>query len=116
MRIDEILPAAIASIKDGHAASDTPALDAELLLADVLESSRAFLFSHPDFVLDAPQVNRYQSLINRRVLGEPIAYILGRREFWSLSLRVDGTVLIPRPDTECSVSYTHLTLPTINWV
>jgi release factor glutamine methyltransferase len=81
---------------------DTPRLDAELLLAEALGVDRTRLF------LDAPAVYpanlaRFEQLIERRVAREPVAYILGRRDFRRLTLAVDRRVLIPRPETELLV-------------
>jgi release factor glutamine methyltransferase len=78
-------------------------LEAEILLAHALESSRSFLYAHPELELPAPRVSTYRSLVRRRAHGEPIAYITGVREFWSLPLRVTPDVLIPRAETELLV-------------
>lgn len=79
-------------------------LDTELLFAHVLGLTRAELHSqHPDRLLTTSQQKNIQQLINRRQLGEPIAYLLGHQEFWSLSFVVTPEVLIPRPDTELLV-------------
>jgi release factor glutamine methyltransferase len=88
---------------------DTPRLDAELLLAEALGVDRTRLF------LDAPAVHpanlaHFEQLIERRVAREPVAYILGRRDFRRLTLAVDRRVLIPRPETELLVEV-GLTLP-----
>jgi len=81
----------------------TPSLDAELLLAHVLDASRARLRSHPEEVPAADAAARFVALIERRALGEPIAYILGRKGFWTLELSVNPAVLVPRPETELLV-------------
>jgi release factor glutamine methyltransferase len=78
----------------------TPQLDAELLLARALSASRARLRSHPEEVPPPDATQRYLELIERRAAGEPIAYILGRKDFWTLELEVTPAVLIPRPETE----------------
>lgn len=80
--------------------SDSPRLDAEVLLAHVLEKNRSYLVAWPERELSDEQASNYQALIDRRVTGEPVAHILGRREFWSLDLAVTPDTLIPRPDTE----------------
>lgn len=78
--------------------SDTPRLDAELLAAHALGLSReAMLLNHLDASIDNDAV---EALVARRMTGEPISYILGRREFWSLDLAVGPGVLVPRPDSE----------------
>ncbi len=81
----------------------TPRLDAELLLAEVLGRDRVGLYTHFDQPLSADELARYRELIKRRLSGEPVAYLIGRREFRSLELRVDARVLIPRPETETLV-------------
>ncbi|MFO7276818.1 MAG: peptide chain release factor N(5)-glutamine methyltransferase [Pseudomonadota bacterium] len=82
---------------------DMPRLEAELLLAHVLGVPRARLRSHPEDRPDDVARTRYASLIERRVSGEPLAYIVGEREFWSLPLAVSPAVLVPRPETELLV-------------
>jgi release factor glutamine methyltransferase len=81
----------------------TARLDAELLLAEVLKVDRVRLYTHFDQPLSADELAAYKALIKRRLAGEPVAYLLGRREFRSLSLVVDPRVLVPRPDTETAV-------------
>jgi release factor glutamine methyltransferase len=81
----------------------TPDLDAELLLAHVLGITRVRLRSHPQDAVAAIAADRFLGLIERRAAGEPVAYLTGRREFWSLDLAVTPAVLIPRPETELLV-------------
>lgn len=83
--------------------SDTPHLDAELLLAHVLGLTRAQLIVRLDESIKVSSAQNFQQLIMRRKAGEPIAYILGQREFWSLNLEVTPATLIPRPETELLV-------------
>jgi release factor glutamine methyltransferase len=83
--------------------SDTARLDAELLLAHVLGRSRAYLGAHPEIHPATDCVGRYQDLIRRRARSEPIAYLTGEREFWSLPLTITPDVLVPRPETELVV-------------
>jgi release factor glutamine methyltransferase len=78
-------------------------LDAELLLGEALGFDRIKLIMEAERVLTEGELSRYRALIKRRRSGEPIAYILGRREFFALPFRVDRRVLIPRPDTEVLV-------------
>jgi len=90
----------------GHLASkgiDTARLDAELLLAEVLGLSRVELYTNYDRPLTPDEVDRYRELLRRRARREPVAYILGRKEFWSLEFAVDRRVLVPRPETETLV-------------
>lgn len=78
-------------------------LDAQLLLAHVLRCSRAHILAHPERILNAHDAQDAQTLIARREAQEPLAYILGNREFFGLQLEVTPSVLIPRPDTELLV-------------
>ena len=86
--------------RDPHA---TPALDAELLLAAALGTGRARLRSHAEEIPTGDAAARFLALIERRAAGEPVAYILGRKAFWTLELRVGPAVLVPRPETELLV-------------
>jgi release factor glutamine methyltransferase len=81
----------------------TPGLDAELLLAHALAVARVRLRSHPEDVPAADAAARFLALIARRAAGEPVAYILGRKGFWTLELGVSPAVLVPRPETELLV-------------
>ncbi len=80
--------------------SSSARLDKELLLSKALQCSKAELYIHDDQQLTVEQMQRWQRSYQRRLQGEPIAYILGWRDFWSLRLRVNHHVLIPRPETE----------------
>lgn len=79
------------------------AIDADLLLAFVLGQTRTWLFTWPERPLNDDQQRRFTDLVRRRLGGEPMAHILGTREFWSLPLKVNASTLIPRPDTETLV-------------
>jgi len=81
----------------------TPGLDAQVLLAHCIGRDRRFLYAHPEKGLSYAEVTRFRSLVARRIKGEPVAYITGRKEFWSLTFEVTPDVLIPRPDTEILV-------------
>ncbi len=78
----------------------TPRLDAEVLLAEALGMDRVGLYIHFDRPLRSDELAVYKKMIQRRLLHEPLAYILGYREFWSLKFKVNPDVLIPRPETE----------------
>jgi release factor glutamine methyltransferase len=80
--------------------SDTPRLDAELLLAHAKGCSRIALYTQFADVAAETERTAFRELVRRRAEGAPVAYLLGRREFYSLSFRVTGDVLIPRPETE----------------
>lgn len=81
-------------------------LDAELLLGHLLQVSRAYLHTHPATKISDKDWQRYQELCLRSRNGEPIAYILGHKEFWSFELEVNSNTLIPRPETELLVETT----------
>ena len=85
-------------------------LEAQVLLGHALQRSRAWLIAHDGDTLDPVQVHAFATLFERRLLGEPIAYILGRREFYGLDITVSPAVLIPRPESELLVelALTHL--------
>lgn len=78
-------------------------LESELLLGHVLGVSRSHLYANPKAVTNTRQRASFLQLVQRRRRGEPIAYLTGRREFWSLALKVTPDVLIPRPETELLV-------------
>ncbi len=82
------------------AGCDTPRLDAEVLLADVLGADRAALIANPARELEPPAARAFADAVRRRREREPVAYILGRKGFRHLELAVDARVLIPRPETE----------------
>ncbi|MFH1529303.1 MAG: peptide chain release factor N(5)-glutamine methyltransferase [Pseudomonadota bacterium] len=84
-------------------ASDTPRLDAELLLAEVLGLGRVQLYTQFDRPLDRAELDRFKAQARRRIEGEPVAYILGRRDFWGRTFQVDHRVMVPRPETELLV-------------
>lgn len=86
------------------AVTDSPALEAELLLAHVLDKPRSHLLAWPEKPLTHVQAEQFAEYLQRRHAGEPVAYIIGRREFWSLDFLVTPDTLIPRPDTEILVT------------
>jgi release factor glutamine methyltransferase len=79
--------------------------EAEILLAAALARGRAWLLAHDEAPVPPPVARRYAQWIERRRAGEPVAYLTGTREFWSLALRVTPAVLIPRPETETLVEW-----------
>ena len=85
------------------AGSDTPALDAEVLLAHVLGRDRAWLYTYPERVLTWPQSVAYLTLVERRADHEPVAYLVSHKEFFGLDFIVTADVLVPRPETELLV-------------
>lgn len=85
------------------AVSDSPRLDAELLLARALDVPRSYLFAHPEDELDGAASRRFATVIENRAAGAPLAYITGEKEFWSMTLIVTRDTLVPRPETEVLV-------------
>jgi release factor glutamine methyltransferase len=83
--------------------STSARLDAELLLACAMGKPRSHLTAHDEAPVDASSRGHYQTLLARRAQGEPLAYLTGEREFWSMSLTVNADVLVPRPETELAV-------------
>ena len=84
--------------------SDTGRLDAEVLLASILEKNRSYLHAWPEKILSQETCEQFHQLVTRRASGEPVAYLTGQREFWSLPLAVSADTLIPRPETETLVT------------
>lgn len=91
--------------------SPTPRLDAELLLAAALGKPRSFLHTWPERAPEPQQQTAFYRMLERRLAGEPVAYILGHQGFWSLDLQVEPHTLIPRADTELLVETTLQLLP-----
>ena len=108
MRID-------AAIEDARAqlatVSDSARLDAEILLARTIDVPRSYLIAHPEDTLDDAARERLDSLLDRRIAGEPMAYITGIKEFWSLELMVSPATLVPRPETELLVDLALREIP-----
>ena len=86
--------------------SDSARLDIELILCHILQKNRTWLFTWPDKTLTPEQQQKFDHFFLRRKNGEPVAHIIGQREFWSLPLVVNNSTLIPRPDTELLVEIT----------
>ena len=89
---------------------ESPRPSAEILLAHLLETTRVDLYLKYDQPLNSKELKKYKTLIKRRTAREPVAYITGVKEFWSLELAVTKDVLIPRPETECLVEASLLIL------
>ena len=89
-----------------HSISDTARLDAEIILSEAVSVDRNMLNLIRDDTLNSDQQNDFETLLSRRMAGEPIAYITGSKEFWSLDLRVSDATLVPRPETELVVERT----------
>ncbi|UXI01928.1 peptide chain release factor N(5)-glutamine methyltransferase [Photobacterium sp. TY1-4] len=98
LSIEALLKQAAQQLSD--AGSDSPQIDAAVLLCHVLDKPRSFLLTWPEKVPEPAQQAAFDALLQRRLAGEPVAYLVGEREFWSLPLKVAPHTLIPRPDTE----------------
>ncbi|MDG2374967.1 MAG: peptide chain release factor N(5)-glutamine methyltransferase [Woeseiaceae bacterium] len=95
--IDAAIASAVSQLQDS---SESPRLDAELLLARTLDVQRSYLFAHPNDEMDSAAAERFDNAVVQRADGMPMAYITGIKEFWSMPLIVSPVTLIPRPDTE----------------
>jgi release factor glutamine methyltransferase len=93
------------------AVSESPMLDAEVLLSRAIDMPRSYFFSRPDDIPDDGAVARFVKNVQRRLAGEPMAYITGSTEFWSLELMVSPATLIPRPETEVLVELALREIP-----
>lgn len=91
--------------------SSTARIEVQCLLQHLLHVPRSWLLAHPERCLNAEEQTQYQKLLQRRMGGEPVAYILGEREFYGLKLQVTPATLIPRPDTELLVELALQRLP-----
>lgn len=87
----------------GAASIESASLDASLLLSHLTHYSKVQLITHDDEILDEDLLSAYNALLEKRIQGYPVAYILGYKEFWGLKLKVNENTLIPRPDTETLV-------------
>src|SRR3954471_15139511 len=86
-------------------------VDAELLLGHALGQRRTWLFAHADDDVPADAKARFDSMLQRRINGEPVAYLIGRQGFWTLDLEVTPATLIPRPETELLVELALARIP-----
>ncbi|TXD31415.1 peptide chain release factor N(5)-glutamine methyltransferase [Lujinxingia vulgaris] len=96
----------------GERGVDSPRVDAEVLLSYALDLPRIQLYAQFDRPLIESELATYRAMIKRRATGEPVAYIIGERDFWSITLKTDARALIPRPDTETLVEAALKVLPT----
>ena len=108
MRLDAALAAAAEQLSR---VSESPRLDAEILLCRSIDMPRSYLFAHPEDELDDLAAARFGAAVERRRSGEPMAYIMGTKEFWSLELLVSPATLVPRPETELLVDLALREIP-----
>lgn len=107
-RIKNVLAEATKSLQS---VSDSALLDSEILLCAVLGKERTYLRTWPEKTLSPEQIETYRKLLHERQQGKPIAYIVGKREFWSLDFLTTPDVLIPRPETELLVELSLNRIP-----
>jgi release factor glutamine methyltransferase len=101
MNIRKLLEQATQKLSASH--PDSARVDAEILLCHALEVHRSFIYANPELVVHAQRRQDFLNLVRERTQGTPIAYLTGKRSFWSLELMVNANVLIPRPETELLV-------------
>ena len=104
--IRDALSKATHRLSQSNNPDNSPALEAKLLLCHLLQREQSYLYAWPERPLEETQWSAYQQLVLRRINNEPIAYITGQQEFWSLTLKVTPATLIPRPETEQLVELT----------
>lgn len=108
MRLDAAIADAVERLAD---VSESPRLDAELLLCRIIDMPRSYLFAHPEDELDDLTRSRFEEVLARREAGAPMAYITGVREFWSREFVVSPATLVPRPETELLVNLALCEIP-----
>jgi release factor glutamine methyltransferase len=97
---------ALASSKKLSSFSDSPRIDCEVILSAAIDQTRTYLYTWPEKQLTNQQQKIFLQNLERRINGEPVAYIIGQKEFWSLALFVNESTLIPRPESELLVEVT----------
>ena len=108
MQLKDIIRKSILELKNSGIKS--PEIDIQILLREAMQENDAFIFSHPSYLLTNNQYTKFRKFVRRRKKGEPIAYIIGKREFYGLDFFVNKNVLIPRPETE------ELVEKALNWL
>jgi release factor glutamine methyltransferase len=98
MNIQDILNKAIKTLKKNK--TPNPQLDSEILLSNLIKRDKKYIILNPKGILSPEQSEKFKNLIERRKKGEPVAYLINKKEFWKDEFFVDKDVLIPRPDTE----------------
>ncbi len=102
MTLREFLIQGIKKLKDSNI--NNPQLVSEIFLSDILSKSKEWIIANPDFELkDSKIIDKFNEFIQRKINGEPVEYIIGKKEFFSINIKVNKNVLIPRPETEILV-------------
>jgi len=91
--------------------SSSPRLDVEILLSHAIQKDRSFMYAWAEYELKPVEIIKFEKLFEERLQGKPIAYLVGKREFWSMEILVDEHTLIPRPETELLVEVALNVLP-----
>jgi release factor glutamine methyltransferase len=112
MKLLDILIASKQNLKEAGVTS--PFLDAEILLAAVLEKTREFVIGYPEYQLSVEEIAKFNAFIKRRASFEPVAKIIGAKEFWGREFFVSGATLDPRPDSESLIEEVFRLLPDKN--
>lgn len=97
--LDDLMVWGYAQLADAGLDAD-PRLDADVIMSELLQKDRSYLFAHPETILHFETVQRFQKQIKQRKKGEPVAYVTGLRYFWDMKLHISQQTLIPRPETE----------------
>jgi release factor glutamine methyltransferase len=108
MRLDAAIADATARLSRS---SESPRLDAEILLCRTIDMPRSYLFAHPEDELDAITLGRFEEVLAKREAGVPLAYIMGVKEFWAREFAVSPATLVPRPETELLVNLALREIP-----
>ncbi len=108
MRLDAAIADATERLSE---TSESPRLDAEILLCRTIDMPRSYLFAHPEDELDDLTQERFEGVLRRRESGVPMAYIVGVKEFWSHEFAVSPATLVPRPETEILVNLALCEIP-----
>ena len=108
MQVQQLVKEAVALLVT---TSESPQADAEILLAHCLHKTRTWLYTWPDHMVSSTVVSHFRQLVTERQRGVPVAYLIGQRDFWSLTLKVTPATLIPRPETELMVETALTKLP-----
>lgn len=103
LTLANLLKLSSARLIESDSALDSALLDVQVMLAHVLQVNRSYFYTWPEKIITPEQLEQFETLFARRLTGEPIAYIIGEKEFWSLPFKVSPATLIPRADTEVLV-------------
>ena len=109
MNIRDILNEGVNILKKNKISS--PQLDSEILLSNSIKRDKKYIILNPKKILNSEQTEKFRCLIERRKKGEPVAYLINKKDFWKDEFFVNKDVLIPRPDTELIIEQVLKTYP-----